>query len=59
MSRASKTTLILVTLITGSTIFYVHKYQQDERTVSHGMRIKTDERRIYDEVSLRMRNGSG
>jgi hypothetical protein len=40
MSRASKTTLLLVTLITGSTIFYVHKYQQDERTVSHGMRIR-------------------
>jgi protein PET117 len=34
MSRASKITLLAVTMATCSTIYFVHKYQADEKAVS-------------------------
>jgi|SRR5579859_3611188 len=33
MSRASKATLLVVTLASASTIYFVHKYQADEKAV--------------------------
>jgi len=42
MSRASKTTFLVMTLLTSATIFYVHKDQHDQRMVPHSITSPAD-----------------